>query len=443
MPAEFIEIQEHEDPQVYVRKLMPAYHGHLVEARIAYLWREGKWASKGVTTLGKAYKLSGHNEYLADQDFVIVLNHDVWKGLSPDQRLALVDHELSHCEKAEDAQGNTIWQIAPHDLEEFTQIVRRHGLWHPEGPRFGQAMREYEQLPLPLDPGITAVSFGTPEDFKAGRQVTFTGQEAAEMGANLKEAMTKAATDQADDADATDEPPDCFGDVENPPDEMCANDHEEGGETVPTCPHYTSCKATGEARAAAIPATEAAPTIPDRPPVAYREADGSIITVRQGLGDDWGSFRQAASGSWHRVKSPKFPMRATREEAEIDLIAWAEAKGLEWVDTETGEIVGGEKAVGQSAAPNTRIPLNGRPTVMLTIDGEDIEYVEVWRSAVAGTPVAMLEATTRRPPHDHDAIAVEITDNAAEPYVRITHKELANRVCDAYQAAFEAKQKTA
>lgn len=495
MAAEYREITENEEPRVIARELIQAYHGHLVEARIAYLWREGKWASKGVTTLGKAYKLSGHNEYLSEKDFVVVLNHDVWKGMSPDQRRALVDHELTHCGCAEDSEGNRTWCISLHDLEEFVQIVRRHGLWHPEGPRFKQAIREYEQLPLDLvPPGVTAVSFGTPEDFKAGRQVTFTREEAAEIGAipsstaimadylNKKVAATRPVQERVAESPPSGLEPAgqavipgteqriCFG---SEPDELCAKGYtEDNGENIPPCPRLADCRAAWDAYEAEHSAEpEEAPAQPaelptnddtritpaqaermsevmglvemygaqqveaalSRPPLAYREPDGAIITVRQGLGDDWGSFRAAASGKGHhRVKSARLPMRQTREEAEVDLIAWAEGRGLERVDLETGEVT----------AP-ARTPTEGRQTVTLTIEGEEIEYVEVWRSAVAGTRVAMLEATSRRPSHDHDAIAVEITDNAGEPYVRITHKELADRVCDAYHLAFTTKKKTA
>jgi hypothetical protein len=56
-----------------------------------------------------------------------------------DARMALVDHELSHCWFATvdndgvtqkfHQDGSPWWTIRGHDLEEFCGVVERHGLW--------------------------------------------------------------------------------------------------------------------------------------------------------------------------------------------------------------------------------------------------------------------------------------------------------------------------
>ena len=99
-------------------------HRHLDRAAIAYLFREhieGK--------LGVAAKCSANVRFLADRDYTIEFDWQAWKALSPEQRIALVDHELCHC-AGRDAKGN--WTLARHDVEEFTAIVGRYGCWRPE-----------------------------------------------------------------------------------------------------------------------------------------------------------------------------------------------------------------------------------------------------------------------------------------------------------------------
>lgn len=122
-------------------------HGHLAEAKIAYLFREAKtWRSKGKVTLGRAKKLAGDTRFLArDVDFTITINAEIWRDLTPAQRVALVDHELSHCGYEYDAKGRRKWTIEDHDVNEFSGVIRRHGLWMEDVKAFAKAVREVQQ----------------------------------------------------------------------------------------------------------------------------------------------------------------------------------------------------------------------------------------------------------------------------------------------------------
>lgn len=105
--------------------LIGVYHQRLANARISYLFR--KEIKKGTKALGgKAAKAGGKLEFLASVDFVIEFNWQAWKLLRPAQRLALVDHELLHCDV--DLETGR-WLLVEHDVEEFGAIVRRWGLW--------------------------------------------------------------------------------------------------------------------------------------------------------------------------------------------------------------------------------------------------------------------------------------------------------------------------
>ena len=65
---------------------------------------------------------------------------------------------------------------------------------------------------------------------------------------------------------------------------------------------------------------------------AYRDEQGRLVRVRQGLGND-PVFMAMREGEkpWngHRVKSRELPLRRTAEEAQRDLDAYAAKKG--WV----------------------------------------------------------------------------------------------------------------
>lgn len=112
--------------------LIGQYHGHLVEAKILYLFRTGLWSSQNRETWGKASKVAGVNHYLLGFDFIITISRDVWDRLDDGQRKALVDHQLEHCNKDTDSKGNPKFNIVGHDIEDFVSIIGRHGFWTPD-----------------------------------------------------------------------------------------------------------------------------------------------------------------------------------------------------------------------------------------------------------------------------------------------------------------------
>lgn len=125
--------------------LIQILHDDLVNARIAYLFRE-KSTTRGETVLGHAKVASPDLKLLGEVDFVIDINFEAWGGLVPQARLALIDHELAHCARHENEAGETSWIILPHDVEEFSSIVKRWGLWRPNLIAFGKAVGDQLEL---------------------------------------------------------------------------------------------------------------------------------------------------------------------------------------------------------------------------------------------------------------------------------------------------------
>lgn len=126
------------------QELIAAYHEELLDARIGLLFRSEAPTANGKARLGAASKVSDRWKPLLQQelDFIIWLAWDRWKGMSPQQRRALLDHELCHCRMV---KGES--KLRGHDVEEFTEIIERHGLWKGDLEEMAAAIQG--QLTLP------------------------------------------------------------------------------------------------------------------------------------------------------------------------------------------------------------------------------------------------------------------------------------------------------
>lgn len=131
------------------KKLCASNHPHLAGTRVEYFFQEHASRKGGKLVLGNARKVSGLNAMLAtpgatssegNEFFVIVIAEDMWDTLGNSQREALVDHELSHCGIDVDDSGNVKLHLINHDVEEFADILRRHGLWKPDLTDFLEAI---------------------------------------------------------------------------------------------------------------------------------------------------------------------------------------------------------------------------------------------------------------------------------------------------------------
>lgn len=140
--------------------LINKYHQHLIDysVRIRYVFVDKTPNSKGKEVWGTCRKVSGLNAYLegenpdGDPFFVITISKDIWDILPVDKKTALIDHELCHAwaevkQQKDESDGDSDMEtdnpvkltVKPHDLEEFSCIVRRHGLWREDIEEFVEA----------------------------------------------------------------------------------------------------------------------------------------------------------------------------------------------------------------------------------------------------------------------------------------------------------------
>lgn len=136
------------------RELIEQYHRHLEDATIQYLFTSAKRTKAGRVVLGTAaranpiLKYFSSDKYGIGADFVLLFSLDEWFALNEAQRAALVDHELCHCSgEYDDNREQWTWSIRGHDVEEFAEVIERHGLWRRDLEQMASAI---DQLRLPL-----------------------------------------------------------------------------------------------------------------------------------------------------------------------------------------------------------------------------------------------------------------------------------------------------
>lgn len=121
-----------ESVQSIAQSLLPTYHPELGTARISYLFIDRVPKKGGRELCGKAVKVSGRWESLTELDFIVEVSLPKWNDMTEDQRTALVDHLLERCAGEEDEEtGEYLWSLRDPDVQEFSTILKRHGVWHP------------------------------------------------------------------------------------------------------------------------------------------------------------------------------------------------------------------------------------------------------------------------------------------------------------------------
>lgn len=147
------------EPYRIMEELIENHHQNLKDVKIVIAWRFG-WSANadGLMTMGRAKKCTDLDRQLADFDFVLLLNHEAWNkgGLSEKQRAALIDHELCHCEVTMDSNGEPkynedgrlVCRIRKHDIEEFQDVVARHGCYTHDLAEFANKSIKDSDRPL-------------------------------------------------------------------------------------------------------------------------------------------------------------------------------------------------------------------------------------------------------------------------------------------------------
>ena len=91
--------------------------------RISYLYCDKEKTSNGKKVYADTTKVSDKTKTLANCDFIITFYKPTCAPLSPEKMELLMKHELKHVGIA-----NGKFSIVPHDVEDFSDIIKEHGM---------------------------------------------------------------------------------------------------------------------------------------------------------------------------------------------------------------------------------------------------------------------------------------------------------------------------
>ena len=107
-----------------VRELIDEFHPHLKEAKVATIYRVGKWFVRGKKEKGKALIVPAIWQCLTGLDLLLVVNKKAYLRQVPEARLAVLDELL--CRFAD--TDSTRYETCEPDIQEFSDIVNRRNM---------------------------------------------------------------------------------------------------------------------------------------------------------------------------------------------------------------------------------------------------------------------------------------------------------------------------
>lgn len=176
-------IKPADGPREVASDLIDEHHEHLQEARILWLFTSSKRSKGNRVVLGTTNRTTALTRYLTARaarleekggrtavaaqqpaDFIVQIEEKRWNTMLQTQRLAFIDSLLCRMQRREtvnqrSGQITKTWTTVAPDVEEFSQVILRHGVWLPEHQAFARAMQEHgggaRQLTLELpDPRV-------------------------------------------------------------------------------------------------------------------------------------------------------------------------------------------------------------------------------------------------------------------------------------------------
>lgn len=103
---------------------------YIKDSRVKIVYLESDAARKNGPdrlVLGECEKVAAKNRWAITADFTITLFVNNLIGLTPDQIRIVIHHELLHVGIDQGPDGEEIYSIRKHDLEDFKQIIDQYG----------------------------------------------------------------------------------------------------------------------------------------------------------------------------------------------------------------------------------------------------------------------------------------------------------------------------
>lgn len=152
------------EAQSIVKKVVVNWRADLDNADIRCIFGEEAQVVRGADRLATANKwgglksavidLFGANEPASEGKVFFLLQFwkEGWDNLDDEQRIAIVDEVLAHCQVERTKGGAERYRIVPPDVEGFFAVAQRHGACFPNVEAFIRAIEDRRDNPslLPL-----------------------------------------------------------------------------------------------------------------------------------------------------------------------------------------------------------------------------------------------------------------------------------------------------
>lgn len=128
-------------------EIVRSHHPDIDPEMIRWVLRDPPATSKGREVMGTARAISARERavYGLGELFVIELSRSDADSLTPRGLRALIDHELCHCQVDIDPETEEPTpRIVAHDVEDFLDVIARHGAWNDDVKRAGQQLQLFE-----------------------------------------------------------------------------------------------------------------------------------------------------------------------------------------------------------------------------------------------------------------------------------------------------------
>lgn len=161
------------------QEIIARWHSHLQQARIGFVYQDTASTRKGRQILASVRLINAHLQAAGlPFDYLVTVAKDEWNQSDHERRVTILDHEFCHC--AFDRE-KWVWTTRDHDIQEFREIVARHGLWTRDLRYLGQVLQE--RLPLEDEPVTGAVGAVSVDVLEAAinRDLARQGSELAEI----------------------------------------------------------------------------------------------------------------------------------------------------------------------------------------------------------------------------------------------------------------------
>jgi predicted metallopeptidase len=138
-------------------ELIDKIHCHLQGYNIGFLFRSEAAVSKGRVVYAQVQLVPAKLKPLLDYDVIIWVSEEDWNRMPLAHRKALIDHELCHIRK-----GDNGLTLVGHDVEEFSDVIKRHGMWSADLRSISYDFRNASQIEMELldkkDGVVTVIS---------------------------------------------------------------------------------------------------------------------------------------------------------------------------------------------------------------------------------------------------------------------------------------------